>query len=151
MDQETLPSWDPGDARDTFRAALDRLIPADDFPGAWDAGAGDAVARALAGAASDRAPLIEAGLQALDAEALDRFGTSFPALDTAQQDAVLAAAETGTVRAARPVPAVAFFNALHTLTNEGYYGGPRDGNRDEMVSWRMIGYRPGPAATRGGV
>jgi hypothetical protein len=140
--------WDPGEALATLRAAVDRLIPADEFPAAWAAGAGHYLLRQLAGDAAALVPVISTGLLALEAEAHARHGSPFATLDAAQQDAVLADVEGGTVQAAWPVPPQAFFAALLALTNEGYYGDPGNGGNREMVSWKMIGYRPGPAPKR---
>ena len=39
----------------TLRAMVDRLIPPDDFPGGWEAGVGDYLARQLSG---DLRPLL---------------------------------------------------------------------------------------------
>ncbi len=148
MDQAPAVPWDPGDLRDVLRAALDRLIPADDFPGAVDAGVERSLARQLTGDAREQAPLIISGLHALNAEAHARFGASFAALDTTRQDAVLATVEAGTVNTAWSVPPVAFFNTLLELTNEGYYADTTASGSPEMISWRMIGYRPGPNPAR---
>jgi hypothetical protein len=147
MDQSSAPPWDPGDWRDVLRAALDRHIPADDFPGALAAGVERSLARQLAGDAGPRAPLITDGLQALNDEARHRFGIPFAALDSARQDELLAAVELGAVRTAWSVSSVAFFTALLELTNESYYGSPGSGLPDP-VSWRMTGYRPGPRTAR---
>ena len=52
-----------------LRAAIDRIIPPDDFPGGWDAGVGDYLARQFD---HDIAPLIatyRAGIDGLDATA----------------------------------------------------------------------------------
>ena len=143
--------WDPGVLLAPLRAALDRVIPADEFPGAWAAGAGHYLLRQLAGDAASLVPVITAGLRALESEAEARHGTPFAALEVPQQDAVLADVEQGTVQTAWTVPPRAFFAALLSLANEGYYGDPGNGGNREMVSWRMIGYRPGPNPAREGV
>ncbi len=148
MDQTPAVPWDPGDMGDVLRAALDRLIPADDYPGASAAGVDRSLARQLAGDAWERAPLISAGLRALDEEARVCFGISFAGLDDGRQDAVLAAVEAGEVGTAWSVPPAAFFNTLLNLTNEGYYADTTESGPQAMISWRMIGYRPGPNPER---
>ncbi len=144
MDQSSAPPWDPGNSRAVLRAALDRIIPADDFPGAVNAGVEHSLARLLAGGAREHAPLITDGLHALNSEAQHRFGVSFAALDPERQDDLLAVVERGSVRTAWSVSSVAFFTALLELTNESYYGTSDGADQSEPMSWRMIGYRPGP-------
>jgi hypothetical protein len=144
MDQSPAVPWEITDPRDVLCAALDRLIPADDFPGALDAGVERSLVRQLTGDAREQAPLIVSGLRALNAEAEVRFGASFAALGSTRQDEVLEMVEAGTVRAAWPVSPVVFFTTLLELTNEGYYADAGESGPVEMISWRMIGYRSGP-------
>jgi hypothetical protein len=119
-----------------LQAAMDRVIPPDDYPGAWDAGTGDYLLgqfdRDLAGAI----PVYRAGLDALDAAALTVGGRSFPELDAAAQDALLARVETGEVSA----ELARFFALLVAHTMEGYYSDPGNGGNRDAVAWRMIGF-----------
>ena len=64
----------------TLQAALDRLIPADDYPGAWDAGAGDYIARQLEGDSRHLLASYRLGLDAMDAEAVTAYGQHFAEL-----------------------------------------------------------------------
>jgi hypothetical protein len=126
-----------------LRTAIDRIIPPDDFPGAWDAGAGDYIRRQLAGDLRHLAPLLETGLAALDAEArASKNGSSFAALAPNQQDRLLANVERGSTIAAWPVPPRQFFTLLVRLTMEGYYADPGNGGNRQGIAWRMIGYDP---------
>ncbi len=128
----------------TLHAAVDRLLPADDFPSGWAAGVGDYLARHWTGDLAPVAPLIEAGLAALDAEARTRHDAAFAELTTAQQDALLADVEQGQVQHAWPVDAAQFFDVLVNLAAEGYYSDPANGGNRGAQAWRMIGYRAGP-------
>jgi hypothetical protein len=148
MDQSSAAQWDPSEVRDVLRAALDRLIPVDDFPGAVDAGVERSIVRQLAGDAREQAPLVSAGLRALNAEAQVRFGATFAALGPTRQDEVLSAVEAGSVRATWSVPPAVFFTRLLELTNEGYYADTSESGPVEMIGWRMIGYRSGPKPAR---
>lgn len=123
-----------------LRALLDRLIPADDFPGAWEAGCGVYITRLLATDRIAQADEVAAGLLALDGEARSIHDRGFADLDPAQQDAVIAAAERGEVRGDWPVPAPAFINLMAELAAEGYYSDPSSGGNRDGISWRMIGY-----------
>ena len=60
-----------------LRAAVDRIIPPDDYPGAWQSGVGDYLARQFDG---DLRPVFDdycTGLRALDAESIARLQQSF--------------------------------------------------------------------------
>jgi len=123
----------------TLRAAVDRIIPPDDYPGAWDAGVGDYLARQFEGDLQPLLPTYCAGLDALDGEAAARFGAPFAALETEQQDAVLQHLETDDVLAAWPVAPRKFLAMLANHTAEGYYGDPGNGGNRDGLSWFMIG------------
>jgi hypothetical protein len=122
--------------RDTFLAAADRIVPADDFPSASQAGAEEYVLRLLAGDLRDRADEFLSGLDLLNLEAAAAFeGRSFAALSQPQQDLVLSRVESYSSAAAR-----AFFSLLVDLVTEGYYADPANGGNREAQSWKMIGY-----------
>ncbi|MDT0343497.1 gluconate 2-dehydrogenase subunit 3 family protein [Streptomyces litchfieldiae] len=131
---------------DTLRALVDRLVPADDHPGGWAAGIREFLPGALAGHARADAPLVDAGLARLDAEAAARHGAAgFAALPPEAADAVIAdlledrpAADWGEVAPA------AFLRAVIRLCAQGYYGDPGNGGNTGGATWRAIGYRPGP-------
>lgn len=126
--------------RDTLRALVDRIIPADDFPGGWEAGVGDYLDRQFAGDLSHLVDDYRAGLDALDAEAHATTGTSFAALALAAQDEVLRRVEQGDVTADWQVDPAAFFRAATEHAAEGFYGDPGNGGNRDGVSWRMIGF-----------
>src|SRR5947209_8833031 len=79
----------------TLRTLMGRIIPADDDPGAWEAGVGDYLLRQLSG---DLRPVVDsyrAGLDALEAEAKTSAGASLAALSPAEQDALMRRIESG--------------------------------------------------------
>ena len=126
--------------RETLRALIDRIIPADDFPGGWEAGVGDYLDRQFA---ADLRPLIEmyrAGLDALDGEARAMTGVDFAQLAPDTQDEVLRRVEAGDVSADWSVDPSAFFRTAIEHAAEGYYGDPGNGGNRDEVSWRMIGF-----------
>jgi hypothetical protein len=126
--------------RATLRALVDRLIPADDFPGGWDAGVGDYLYRQFAGDLSDVVDLYRGGLDALDVEARTAAGVSFAALAPDAQDELLRRVEAGEVAADWSVDPAEFFRAATEHAAEGYYGDPGNGGNRDGVSWRMIGF-----------
>jgi len=84
---------------ETLRAVVDCLIPPDDFPGAYEAGVCDYLERLLQTDLANQADFFLVGIEAIDAEALVRFDRPFANLSPAEQDATLAAIESGAVQA----------------------------------------------------
>lgn len=124
----------------TLHALVDRIIPPDDFPGGWEAGVGEYLARQLSGDLQAFLPLYQMGLDALDAEALSSTGAPFAALEAAAQDALLAQVEAGTVATAWPADPRLFFRAANEHTIEGFYSDPGNGGNRGGVAWQMIGF-----------
>lgn len=129
-----------------MRALLDRLIPADDFAGALAAGVDDYVAGQWRGDCAREAPLLLAGLAALDAEAVARHGPglAFATLGPERQDALLSDLEAGRPASDWPpdIPAAVFFRRMNDLAHEGFYADPGNGGNRGAVAWRMIRYEP---------
>ncbi len=124
----------------TLRAAVDRIIPADDYPGGWDAGVG-AFLEGLLAREPRFLPTYRHGLDDLDAEARLTEGGPFAALATDAQDALLARVEAGEVWAHWTLDPAAFFRLLVEQTTEGFYADPGNGGNRDGVAWDMIGYR----------
>jgi hypothetical protein len=127
---------------DLLRALLDRLIPADDFPGAAGTGVENYVTGQLAGALSGRAGMVAEGLRGLEAEAKARHGKGFLELDGQERDLILADVESGRAGGGWPVPPAAFFDLMVNLAAEGYYADPGNGGNRDGASWKMLGYDP---------
>ena len=130
--------------RTVLRAVVDRILPADEYPGAWDAGAEEYLARQLDGDLAAARDMVTAGLRALDAEAQAREGRDFAALPPHTQDMVLRDVECGIVRSVWPVSPQAFFLLLVRTTAEGFYSDPAQGGNRDHVSWRMTGFDRDP-------
>lgn len=124
----------------TLRALFDRLIPPDDFPGGWDAGAGDYLLRLLAGDLRPIVSVYQAGLDALDAEARAAGADGFAELLPERQDDLLRAVERGAVAAEWPIDPAEFFRTSVAHAAEGFYSDPPNGGNRDMVAWRMIGF-----------
>jgi Gluconate 2-dehydrogenase subunit 3 len=124
----------------TLRAALDRLIPPDDYPGAWEAGVGVYLARQFEGDLAPQFDFFCAGLDALEAEALNRFKSSFASLTPAQQDQILRYIEAGEVLSTWPIDVTRFFELLVNTSAEGYYSEPAQGGNQGAISWAMTGF-----------
>ncbi|CAN5702157.1 hypothetical protein BH18ACI4_BH18ACI4_02200 [soil metagenome] len=103
----------------TLRAAVDRIIPPDDYPGAWQCGVGDYLARQFE---SDLRPMLDdycAGLSALEAESVARFQQTFVLLSEEEQDTMLRHIEAGEVLTAWNVRRAFFSICLSTQRPRG--------------------------------
>ncbi len=127
----------------TLRAAIDRLIPADDFPSASQADVDGFILALFAGDRREDADQLESGLASLDAEARSEGGKSFAALSNALQDEILDRVERGVTHTAWAYPPMQFFRLLLNVTAEGYFHDPSGGGNRGTISWTMLGYDPG--------
>lgn len=124
----------------TLRATIDRIIPPDDFAGAWEAGVGEYLARQLESDLAPQFQIYSAGLDGIEAEALARFQSSFAGLSLEQQDTTLRHIEAGEVLAAWSTPPRRFFELLVNTTAEGFYSEPEQGGNRGAISWAMTGF-----------
>jgi hypothetical protein len=128
-----------------LRAAVDRILPPDDFPGAWEAGAAEYLERQLDRDLLAMREIVQAGLAALDAEARTRSGAGFEALSPEARDTLLRDVESGAVRAEWTVSPRSFFALLVRTTAEGFYSDPAQGGNRNCISWTMTGFERDPA------
>jgi choline dehydrogenase-like flavoprotein len=123
----------------TLRAVVDRLMPADDTPGALAAGAAECIAnewRSYYFANSREAAA--GGLDAIDDLARRETGRSFAEASPEQRDELLRAFQSGeqTIRGVNGGRMVEFFLSM---TLEGFLCHPvYGGNRDE-AGWEVLG------------
>ena len=115
-------------------AAIDRIIPEDDFPSASQAGVMDYIHRILSREAASFEPALVQLLGDIETTAHNTVGRPFADLSDDQQDAVLRMFESQ--------PA---FQRLISLTNEGFYADPGNGGNRDSISWKMIGYKGEPS------
>lgn len=125
---------------ETLRAVVDCLIPADDFPGAYDAGVCDYLEHLLQTDLADQAEFFRTGIDAIEAEALVRFDRPFANLSSAEQISMLAAIAAGYSESSWPIPPERFFEMLVNTTAEGYYSEPQQGGNRGAISWLMTGF-----------
>src|SRR5262245_13657518 len=104
-----------------LRSLMNRIIPQDDFPDAWEAGVGDYLARQFERDLHPQVETYRLGLEALEAESQAFSGKSFIELDPFTQDVILARLETGQVIASWPVNPNEFFHMVIEHVMEGYY------------------------------
>jgi gluconate 2-dehydrogenase gamma chain len=121
-------------------AICERIIPADQDPGAGWAGVVTYIDRQLAGPYRRFRKTYRWGLAGTNATSLTMFGKPFTAVTPEQQDAVLQSMEKGQARGEgwKQVSAKSFFDMVASHTMQGFYGDPRHGGNRERVSWKML-------------
>lgn len=127
-----------GQAR-TLAAICDRIVPADDFPSASEAGVLNYIDKQLARHYRRHRDTYREGLEQAEAMSRKNFGREAAALTAAQQDALVGAIERENRK---------FFALVRSHTLEGYYGSPRHGGNRDAVSWRMLGLTEPPVRGR---
>jgi hypothetical protein len=120
---------------------MNRIIPQDDFPDAWEAGVGDYLARQFE---RDLRSLVETyrlGLEALEAESQAFAGKGFTVLDTSAQDLILRRLEAGQAILSWPLNPTEFFHMVIAHVMDGYYSDPGNGGNRDSIAWQMIGFK----------
>jgi gluconate 2-dehydrogenase gamma chain len=120
-------------------ALCDQIIPADDFPGASQAGVVTYIDRQLARHYRRHQNAYRAGLE--EAEAISRKSSG-------QHLADASPAQRLQIALALEKENRTFFELLRQHTMEGYYGSPRHGGNRDAVSWRMLGLDEPPLRGR---
>jgi gluconate 2-dehydrogenase gamma chain len=114
-----------------FDALSGRIIPADDTPGAREAGAVHFADRALGSFMADLLPEVRAGLARLHERSLAENGRPFTELPESRQDELVAVIE-------REDPA--FFSFARSLVVLGMVSDPTHGGNRDGIGWQMIGF-----------
>lgn len=123
----------------TLNAWLDCLIPADDVPGAVEAGVIHYIDRQLTRRFRRQQPAYRAALRRLDQLAMELAGAAFADLDFEKRTELLESFERTEARA---------FNMVLDHCMQGFYGSPRHGGNKDYVSWRMLGVPVSPVRGR---
>ena len=125
---------------ETLRTVVDCLIPADDFPGAYEAGVCDYLVKLFETDLRADAEFFSTGLDSIEREARARFGEPFANLTPAQQTITLEAIQQGDVVTSWQISPQRFFEMLVCTTAEGFYSDPQQGGNRGAVSWTMTGF-----------
>lgn len=108
----------------------ERIIPADDTPGAREAGVIHFMDQALGGFMAPAAGALRAGLAELNSGvAADHEGRRFSELGSADQDAALTEIQDGP-----------FFGLVRFLTIAGFLCLPSQGGNRDGVGWALLGF-----------
>ncbi|MGB9487703.1 MAG: gluconate 2-dehydrogenase subunit 3 family protein, partial [Terriglobia bacterium] len=136
----------------TVAAICERIIPADQDPGAMEAGVVNFIDLQLMGPCKRHRASYRQGIRGLEQTSLKRFGHRFTELGPERQDEFLKelervaaeetrkglSAATGETRKKRP-SSEDFFSLILSHTMQGFYGDPRHGGNRGRVSWKMLG------------
>jgi len=114
----------------TLEAACAQLIPADQDPGAKEAGVVVYIDTQLSRSFRRHRKAYRQGLAGIDTASVARFGKSFPDLTGTQQVEILNSVEEKDRQ---------FFDLLLSHARQGFYGDPRHGGNRNMASWKMVG------------
>ena len=123
-----------------LRSLMNRIIPADDFPDAWEAGVGDYLSRQFERDLQHAVESYRLGLDTLESESQAYTGKSFTELDASTQDKLLSRIESGEVALSWPVNPSEFLHMVIAHVMEGYYSDPGNGGNRDSVAWKMIGF-----------
>ncbi len=114
----------------TVEAICAQLIPADQDPGAREAGVVNFIDLQLSKRFKRHRAAYLHGLEAVDAASRSKFARRFVELTTDQQVEVLNTVEENSK---------VFFDLILAHARQGFYGDPRHGGNRNMVSWKMVG------------
>ena len=123
-----------------LRSMMNRIIPQDDFPNAWDAGVGNYLSRQFERDLQYQVENYRLGLETLEAESQVYAGKSFTQLDAPTQDMLLSRIETGQITLSWSVNPTEFFHMVIAHVMEGYYSDPGNRGNFDSIAWQMIGF-----------
>lgn len=136
----------------TVEALTAQIIPADQYPGAKEAGVVNYIDIALATTYSAQQEMYVQGLKGVDQSAKAMFKKDrFIDLTAKQQIDLMKAMEEDKTPGEvwKELPASSFlFDGLLTHTFEGFYADPSYGGNKNYVGWALVGF-PGPSQPRG--
>jgi gluconate 2-dehydrogenase gamma chain len=125
----------------TMAAICERIIPADQDPGATEAGVVNFIDLQLMGPYKRHRASYRQGIRGVEQASLEMFGHRFTELSPERQDDVLKELERGGAvgEAWKDLSSKDFFSLILSHTMQGFYGDPRHGGNRERVSWKMLG------------
>lgn len=118
----------------TVEALCDQVIPADDLPGAKQAGVVYYIDRQLAGPLRRFQAAYHDGLSKFREACRSRTGRDFQDLSFSGQAKFLEDLEAGRIEKLD-----SFWRLVIDHTMQGFYGSPAHGGNREEVSWKMLG------------
>ncbi len=134
----------------TVNAICERIIPADQDPGAAWAGCVVYIDRQLTKFYRKLQSAYRVGVAAVEETARKLHGKGFAELSAGQQTDLIATLEANKAPAEiwKNLSQSEFFSMVVDHTMQGFYGGPRHGGNRDAVSWKMIGAPEPPVRGR---
>jgi len=125
----------------TTGAIAERIIPADQDPGATEAGVVNFIDLQLMGPYKRYRSSYRQGIKGLEQASLEQFRRGFTELSAENQDELLKQLEAGRITGEdwKTVSSKDFFALVLSHTMQGFYGDPRHGGNRERSSWKMLG------------
>ena len=125
---------------ETLGAVCGQIVPADQYPGAAEAGAVNFIDRQLVGHLKRHQKVYREGLAGIDQSSLALYGSKFRELPSDKRIALLQALAKGKAPGEvwKRRSSKAFFDLVVNHTMQGFYGDPRHGGNREAVSWKML-------------
>ncbi len=123
----------------TVAAICARLIPADQDPGATEAGIVNFIDLQLMGPYKRYRASYRQGIRGVEQASLKRFGHRFTELSPEEQDELLKDLEAGGAKGEAGKGISDFFSLILSHTMQGFYGDPRHGGNRGRASWKMLG------------
>jgi gluconate 2-dehydrogenase gamma chain len=121
-----------------MEALVEQIVPADDFPGAKEAGAVRFIDHKLGGPYGRFfVARYESGLKEFSDVCRQQFHREFASLDSGEQSHFL----EDVAAKSHGESLHEFFQTVISDTFEGYYGTPEDGGNRDGASWKMIGFQ----------
>lgn len=121
----------------TLSAAVDRIIPRDEDPGALDAKVPEYIDRMLQTEALEQMKKnFVPGLAALERRAQSMFKKPFAQATTAQQDELIAIFKDSPEKSGE----ARWYEILVVLCLEGFLGDPSYGGNQGEVGWKLVGF-----------
>lgn len=118
----------------------EQLIPADDFPGAREAGVVNFIDKLLYQRFPELTQRYRDGLQSLEIFCESTYGQRFARLEWNLQHSLLKQMEQGELPPSfwEKIGQKEFFNMTLRNTMQGFYGSPRHGGNKDYASFRMM-------------
>lgn len=125
----------------TLAAACDRIIPADEYPGAAWAGVVNFIDRQLCGPLRRFHDSYRDGIAAMNQSSRMLYGRAFALLPVAKQVELLTFMEEGQAPPAAwaKISSTEFFGLLVDHSMQGFYGDPRHGGNRAGTGYKMVG------------
>ena len=121
-------------------ALCEQIIPADEDPGATDAGVINFIDKQIALRFPEEKDFMKKGVDALQASCQALHKRKFEELDFDTQTTVVASMENNQLPDEfwSEINQKAFFDKIVLRTRQGFYGMPRHGGNKDYVSYRML-------------